>query len=66
MHPEKIHKEKIHAIQLENNVDGVEGYCLSKKKKKPVERLPSHKLLFAQFFMIFSGGYVLKRAAQTL
>ena len=64
MHPEKIHKEKIHAIQLENNVDGVEGYCLS--KKKPVERLPSHKLLFAQFFMIFSDGCVLKRAAQTL
>ena len=37
-----------------------------KKKKKPVERLPSHKLLFAQFFMIFSDGCVLKRAAQTL
>ena len=37
-----------------------------KKKKNPVERLPSHKLLFAQFFMIFSDGCVLKRAAQTL
>lgn len=36
------------------------------KKKKPVERLPSHKLLFAQFFIIFSDGCVLKRAAQTL
>lgn len=67
MHPEKN-------TQGKNTCDTAWEQCwrrrrllfIKKKKKNPVERLPSHKLLFAQFFMIFLDGCVLKRAAQTL